>query len=88
MIVSIDIAEGGNIQVTLRLTSPICWQASNIAAKVEEKVGNIHGVGAVRCLFDAASEWMPDMMNETARKRLREVRPFPVVPGTAATRGS
>jgi metal-sulfur cluster biosynthetic enzyme len=72
------VDDRGAVCVTLRLTSPICWQAANIVAMVEEKVGAIPDVASVQCRFDAASEWMPDMMSRDAQARLRRLRPLPV----------
>jgi metal-sulfur cluster biosynthetic enzyme len=69
--------EDGAVRITLRLTSPICWQAANIVAMVEEKVGAVAGVSSIECKLDHASEWMPDMMSAHAQARLRQVRPFP-----------
>jgi metal-sulfur cluster biosynthetic enzyme len=67
----------GAVQITLRLTSPLCWQATNILAKVQELVGAIPGVSSVACDFDAGNEWLPTMMAEAARVRLRRLRPMP-----------
>jgi len=70
-----DVSETeGEVEVVLRLTSPICWQASNIIAKTEEVVGAVPGVRSVRCTIDASAEWMPDMMAATARTALRRLR--------------
>lgn len=70
-------ADGGAVRITLRLTSPICWQATNILAKVREYVGSVPGVASVDCSFDAGNEWLPSMMAEVARQRLRRLRPVP-----------
>lgn len=69
--------DAGAVHIELRLTSPICWQAANIIAKVEELVAPLPGVDSVLCTLDAASDWMPDMIAPHIRKRLREVRPLP-----------
>ena len=69
--------DNGAVIVTLRLTSPICWQAANILAMVEENVGALPGVMSIECRLDSASEWMPDMMSAKAWARLRERRPLP-----------
>jgi metal-sulfur cluster biosynthetic enzyme len=71
-----DVCINGNdIAVTLRLTSPICWQASNIMEAIERKIGAITG-GVVKCAIDGNAEWMPDMMSAGSRRRLRLVRPL------------
>jgi metal-sulfur cluster biosynthetic enzyme len=74
MVKTIDITRD-DVTVTLRLTSPTCWQAANMIAKVEEILGAIAGGRQVRCALDPTWDWMPDMMSEGARSRLRERRP-------------
>jgi metal-sulfur cluster biosynthetic enzyme len=66
----------GDVQLTLRLTSPICWQAVNIMSAVEHAVMAVPGVRSVNCTLDPGSEWMPSMMSAGARERLRRVRPL------------
>ena len=65
-----------DVRIVLRLTSPICWQAANIVAKVEEVVGALPGVATVTCEIDPNSDWMPDMIDPEARRRLRALRPL------------
>ena len=69
-------AEDGNVRIVLRVTSPICLQASNIIAAVEEGVGGIPGVRSVNCSIDPDGEWMPNMMSSDAQARLRRLRPL------------
>lgn len=64
----------GVARVILRLTSPVCWQASNIVASIERKALAIEGISSLDCQFSLGS-WMPDMMNKDARSRLRALRP-------------
>lgn len=64
------------VTVTLRLTSPTCWQAAIITAKVEETLAAIAGGRRVSCALDPTGDWMPDMMSDGARSRLRERRPL------------
>ena len=66
----------GRVSIELRLTSPICWQAANIVAKVEEVLAPLAGVDSVVCTLDPASDWMPDMMAAHAREKLRRLRPL------------
>jgi metal-sulfur cluster biosynthetic enzyme len=66
----------GAVHITLTLTSPICWQASNILASIEATVGALPGVASVTCSL-VPGEWMPDMMAPEARERLRRLRPIP-----------
>ena len=72
---------GGEVEVRLRLTSPMCWQAGQIVEAVEEAVGRVAGVERVVCSLDPAPwEWTPDLMSASARARLRRVRPLPSRP--------
>lgn len=74
------VDDAGVICIVLKLTSPICWQAANIIAKVEERVADIPGVKSVTCVLDPNAEWTPDMLSPTARAKLRALRPIPGVP--------
>jgi metal-sulfur cluster biosynthetic enzyme len=69
-----------HVEVHLRFTSPICWQASNIISAIEEAVMAIEGVEKVTCdTRSAAWEWTPQMMAPSAHARLRAVRPMPEI---------
>lgn len=68
--------DAGHVRVTLRLTSPICWQATNIVTAVEEFVAEVDGVEQVSCEIDAGAEWMPSMIDPRAQERLRRLRPL------------
>lgn len=68
--------DGGRVAIMLGLTSPVCFQVQNIIVAVERVVGEIPGVTDVDCQIDPASDWMPDMMAESARAALRRVRPL------------
>jgi metal-sulfur cluster biosynthetic enzyme len=70
------VVEDGIACIVLRVTSPICWQAANIIAAIEESVGAVPGIRSVACSIDPVSEWMPDMMAPEARARLRRLRPL------------
>jgi metal-sulfur cluster biosynthetic enzyme len=71
---------GGRVEVTLRLTSPICWQAGSIVDTARRNVEAVPGVEEVTCTVDAASEWLPTMMAPSATAKLRRARPLPVRP--------
>lgn len=79
----IDI-DRGHVTVTLQLTSPICWQVANILEAVESNM-KLAGATEVTCVVDPASEWLPDMIAERSRARLRDIRPVPV---TIARKGA
>lgn len=80
MVKEVRLSESGVAHVQLRLTSPICWQAANIIARVEEAVACVPGVICVTCTIDSAAEWMPDMMAASARDGLRRLRPMEALP--------
>ena len=69
--------------VTLQLTSPNCLQLGNILAEVERVAERSPELGAIRVDVDYRSEWLPSMMSESARGRLRLLRPLDDL-GTAA----
>jgi metal-sulfur cluster biosynthetic enzyme len=76
MVMGVALNEDGVAHVELRLTSPVCWQAANIIAQVEQVVSRVPGVGRVICTVDPASEWTPDMMAAGPRAELRRLRPM------------
>jgi metal-sulfur cluster biosynthetic enzyme len=76
MVREVTLSEAGVAHVELRLTSPVCWQAANIIAQVEQVVARVPGVGKVICTVDPASEWTPDMMATGPRAELRRLRPM------------
>lgn len=67
--------DGPTAHVQLCVTAPICLQITNILAKVEEMVAEVPGIETVNCTVDAAYEWMPSMMAQSARRDLRSARP-------------
>jgi metal-sulfur cluster biosynthetic enzyme len=68
--------DGSNVHVTLRLTSPLCFQSAKIAEAIERNVTSVHGVGSVTCTIDTSMDWMPSMIAPYARHRLRQIRPI------------
>jgi metal-sulfur cluster biosynthetic enzyme len=72
----LDVAvEGSTARVQLCLTSPICFQITNILTKVDETVASVPGIEKVDCSVDAAYEWMPSMMAASSQRDLRAARP-------------
>jgi metal-sulfur cluster biosynthetic enzyme len=75
--ISID---GSHVEIQLRFTSPVCWQASNIISAIEDNLMAIDGVERVTCdTRSGAWEWKPEMMAASAQARLRRLRPMPEV---------
>lgn len=70
---SIDV-EGGQVTVSLRLTSPVCTMVPYFIREVEERVADLPGVRSVRCETDLGLAWEPGMMTPAAVQRLAENR--------------
>jgi metal-sulfur cluster biosynthetic enzyme len=74
------LIDGSHVEVQLRFTSPVCWQASNIITAIEENLMAIDGVDRVTCdTRSGAWEWKPEMMAASAQARLRRLRPMPAI---------
>jgi metal-sulfur cluster biosynthetic enzyme len=69
--------EGDVAVVVLQLTSPVCMQVSNIREAVEAGALEIDGLTGARCEIDPEATWLPELMAESARERLRQARPVP-----------
>lgn len=70
LIYDIDIQEGGNVKLTMTLTSPACPVAGILPGEVEAKVQSVEGVASaeIDLVWDPA--WNPSMMSEAARLEL------------------
>lgn len=75
LVKGIDV-DGGHVTVTLRLTSPACFQVGIILKAAERAVGELPGVTEVTCRIDYEQDWTPDMMAQSSRDELRRVRPL------------
>ena len=72
--------DGTHVEIQLRFTSPVCFQAMNITSAIEDAVMAIDGVGRVTCdTRSGAWEWTPAMMAPSAQARLRRLRPMPEI---------
>lgn len=67
------VPEGENVVVGLRPTSPFCFQLELISQKIREMVDPVVR-GQCRVDTITADDWVPEMMSEGARARLRAVR--------------
>jgi len=73
--------DAAHIEIQLRFTSPLCFQAMNIITAIEKAVMAIDGVEQVTCdTRSGAWEWRPEMMAPSAQARLRRIRPMPESP--------
>lgn len=66
---------GNHVEVELRLTAPICWNAAPMMEAVEQAVGRVSGVEKVTCTADHGMEWTPAHMTAGAKERLQLIRP-------------
>jgi metal-sulfur cluster biosynthetic enzyme len=66
---------GTEVRITLIQTGPICWQAANIRAALQSRVGAIPGVTHVTVDIDLHTDWTPDLMSPASRRMLRQLRP-------------
>lgn len=66
----------GKAYVEIAVTSPVCWQVGNIIDAVEKAVAGVPGISSVSCEIDTVTDWLPEMMEAGARRRLRLARPF------------
>lgn len=66
---------GARVEVDLRLTAPICWNAAPMMDAVQQAVGCVPGVETVVCTADHGSEWTPAHMSAIAKRRLQLIRP-------------
>ena len=70
LIYNIDVADAGDVKVTMTLTSPACPVAGTLPGEVEAKVASVGGVSSaeVDLVWDPA--WNPSMMSEAAKLEL------------------
>jgi metal-sulfur cluster biosynthetic enzyme len=59
--------EGDEVNVTFTLTSPGCPIGPQVSEQIEEFVGELDGVAAVRSEMVFSPPWTPDMMSEDAK---------------------
>ncbi|MFL5889568.1 MAG: metal-sulfur cluster assembly factor [Solirubrobacteraceae bacterium] len=59
--------DGGTVDVTFTLTSPGCPIGPQVTEQIEEFVGEVPGVEAVRPHMTFEPPWTPDKMSEDAK---------------------
>ena len=65
-----DIAENGNIDITMSLTAPGCPVAGEMPGMVARAVSGIEGTGVVEVKIVWEPEWTPELMSEDAKLAL------------------
>lgn len=70
LIYGIDVSEGGEVEVRMTLTSPMCPVAESLPPEVEAKVRDVPQVtrSTVNVVWDPP--WDPSMMSEAAKLEL------------------
>lgn len=74
LLIALDVADDGDVQVLLRPTSPSCTLIASIMQAVDEQVANVPGVRSVSVELDATSEWTPELMTPAGRDKLQAAR--------------
>lgn len=70
LVYEVDVREGGEVQVRMTLTSPMCPVAEILPSEVEAKIRQVAGVSEVKLELVWEPPWNPEMMSEAARLEL------------------
>lgn len=70
LIYSINVANGGSVQVTMTLTAPACPVAGSLPGEVERAVKSVDGVSEAKVDLVWDPPWNPGMMSKMARVML------------------
>ena len=70
LIYSINVADGGAVQVTMTLTAPACPVAGTLPGEVERAVKSVDGVSEAKVELVWDPPWNPGMMSKMARVML------------------
>ena len=70
LIYRVDVNDGGDVEIDMTLTSPMCPVAGELPMQVQDAVQNAEGV--TTCKIDLVWEppWRPDMMSDVAKIQL------------------
>ena len=70
LIYSVNVADGGSVQVTMTLTAPACPVAGTLPGEVERAVKSVDGVFEAKVELVWDPPWNPGMMSKMARVML------------------
>ncbi len=70
LIDGVDVADDGDVHVTMTLTTPMCPVAETLPPEVEDKVRSVLGVTDVNLDLVWDPPWSVDMMSDAARLEL------------------
>jgi metal-sulfur cluster biosynthetic enzyme len=66
---SVSITPEGEVDVELRLTSPVCEMVGYMRTETIARVGALPGVSKVSVRNDSGLDWTPDLIAPEARER-------------------
>ncbi|MCD6463778.1 MAG: metal-sulfur cluster assembly factor [Thermotogae bacterium] len=64
------LIEGGNVKVTMTLTTPMCPLGPLMMEDVKRKVGELEGVEEVQVELTFDPPWSPEMMDPSIRQMM------------------
>lgn len=70
LVYGVDVKEGGDVDVTMSLTSPSCPAAQSIPSECEAKLQALEGVGEVTIRVVWDPPWSPEMISPEGRRKL------------------
>ena len=70
LVYSVDVTDGGAVEIKMTLTSPACPVAESLPPEVEERVSAVEGVSSAKVEITWEPTWTPEMMSEAARLTL------------------
>jgi FeS assembly SUF system protein len=70
LIYGVEVADDGEVHVTMTLTTPMCPVAETLPPEVEDKVRHVLGVTDVSLDLVWDPPWSVDMMSDAARLEL------------------
>ena len=70
LIYDVDVAEDGEVIVTMTLTAPNCPVAGSLPGEVQDKIAAIPGVSKAKVNLVWEPAWTPERMSEAAKLEL------------------
>lgn len=70
LIYNIEVRNGGQVKVTMTLTSPSCPVAGTLPGEVADKIRGVYGVSEVDVELTFDPPWSQDLMSEEAKLEL------------------
>ena len=70
LVYGVDVSDGGDVHITMTLTTPMCPVAETLPPEVEEKVRGVIGVKDVALDLVWDPPWSIDMLSDAARLEL------------------